>query len=292
MNPAATQRQLICPLCHQPLTSDDLKQWGCAQGHRYDAAKQGYLNLHLVQHKRSRQPGDDKAMVQARSRFLNGDFYQPISDAVCQLIPSDTETLVDIGCGEGYYTDAIKRDRDAVGNLPPLEITGIDISKDAIIAASRRSKAIDWLVASGANPPLANHNSDCVISLFTPLMTESYQQLLRTGGSVVLVHTGGQHLDSLRHQLYDDVKQDIANIEVPMKDAGFKLLDEQKVQFEITLAEQQQLSDLLAMTPHYWRAKPERKQQLLQKMANGTPFDTFIDIRIMIFKRYRDLELN
>ena len=40
--------------------------WACAQGHSFDVAKQGYVNLLPVQNKRSRDPGDSKAIVTAR----------------------------------------------------------------------------------------------------------------------------------------------------------------------------------------------------------------------------------
>lgn len=279
----ASQRQLICPHCHQELHPLDAnaQQWGCSNGHRYDTAKQGYLNLHLVQHKRSRQPGDDKAMVQARTRFLEGGFYQPIVEALLEHIPPNINSLVDIGCGEGYYTHAIQTDPRAGDQR---EVTGIDISKEAIIAACRRTKHIDWLVASGANPPLAQNKTDCVISLFTPLMLNSYDYLLRPKGTLIYIHTGDQHLTSLRQALYDDVKQESANFIEPLTDAGFTLIQQEQVSFDFTLSEPQQVADLLAMTPHYWRAKPDKKQQFLQSVEQND-FATRADVTMMVLQK-------
>ena len=57
----------ICALDGTPLLPGD--GWiGCADGHRYDRAREGYFNLLPVQNKASRDPGDDKAMVAARRR--------------------------------------------------------------------------------------------------------------------------------------------------------------------------------------------------------------------------------
>ena len=279
----ATQRQLICPHCQmllQPLDSQ-LKQWGCSNGHRYDTAKQGYLNLHLVQHKRSRQPGDDKAMVQARTHFLNAGYYQPIAEALLRHIPQNVKTLVDIGCGEGYYTQAIQIAR---AEDPELEITGIDISKDAILAACRRTKDIDWLVTSGANPPLHEGGTDCVISLFTPLMIESYRYLLRSKGTLIILHTGEQHLTSLRQALYDDLKQESANFVGPLQNAGFHLVDQTQVKFDFSVEESHQVANLLAMTPHYWRAKPEKKHAFLRSVEQ-TVFATSADVSVLVLQR-------
>ena len=78
---------LLCPLCQEPLTPDE-KNVACRQGHRFDRARQGYLNLLPVQHKKSRQPGDGKAMVQGRRAFLNAGYYQPIAEAVTQSLLS------------------------------------------------------------------------------------------------------------------------------------------------------------------------------------------------------------
>ncbi|MEG2830695.1 MAG: 23S rRNA (guanine(745)-N(1))-methyltransferase, partial [Edwardsiella sp. (in: enterobacteria)] len=46
-----------CPLCHSPLRQD-AHQWCCVNNHRFDCAKEGYVNLMPVQFKHSRQPGD------------------------------------------------------------------------------------------------------------------------------------------------------------------------------------------------------------------------------------------
>ena len=48
---------LMCPVCREALTLNE-RTWRCANSHSYDVAKQGYVNLHVVQHKHSKNPGD------------------------------------------------------------------------------------------------------------------------------------------------------------------------------------------------------------------------------------------
>ena len=73
-----------CPLCHQPLSQND-RTFKCEKNHQFDLAKEGYVNLMPAHHKRSKDPGDNKEMMQARRRFLEGNHYDPMRQAVVEL---------------------------------------------------------------------------------------------------------------------------------------------------------------------------------------------------------------
>ena len=75
---------LTCPICQAPLSLVD-NGVACPANHRFDRARQGYLNLLPVQHKNSRDPGDNAAMVEARRRFLEGGHYAPLAARLAQL---------------------------------------------------------------------------------------------------------------------------------------------------------------------------------------------------------------
>lgn len=85
-----------CPLCHQPLTQAN-NSFVCPERHQFDVAKEGYVNLMPVQHKRSRDPGDSAEMMQARREFLDAGHYQPLRDAIVdalkQRLISDDATI-------------------------------------------------------------------------------------------------------------------------------------------------------------------------------------------------------
>ena len=92
---------LTCPICHTPLTLHG-KTYTCHNRHSYDVSKDGYINLHVIQHKNSHTAGDTNISVQARRRFLAGGFYEPLRDKAQQVIDELAPTSVlDIGCGEG-----------------------------------------------------------------------------------------------------------------------------------------------------------------------------------------------
>ena len=95
-----------CPLCAAPLTRGE-HAYTCPAGHSFDLAAAGYTHLLPANRKHSKNPGDDKAMVTARSAFLDKGYYAPLANALCDLAARDCvphPALLDCGCGEGYYT--------------------------------------------------------------------------------------------------------------------------------------------------------------------------------------------
>src|SRR5579859_2681036 len=75
---------LRCPVCAGPWAThaDDGRGHSlvCAIGHRFDAARQGYINF--LTGRGTRYVPDTAAMVAARERFLGAGHYAPIADAV------------------------------------------------------------------------------------------------------------------------------------------------------------------------------------------------------------------
>jgi 23S rRNA (guanine745-N1)-methyltransferase len=266
---------LICPKCEQALTQTD-NQWQCPDRHSYDTARQGYTNLLLVNQKKSKHPGDDADMVRARTFFLDAGYYQPVSDAVNALV-TRSGSVLDIGCGEGYYTERLANhllDSDS-------GVIGLDISREAIKAACRRSKNIQWLVASGARPPVSPKSIDTIITLFTPLMPAGLDHALSQDGDVITAYTGKRHLYELRAQIYDDVNMDEYSPILAMQDAGFKCIEETRVNFRIKPKGNEQLQALLAMTPHRWKVSPDKAAQfaLLESL------DIEVDVVLNKFRR-------
>ncbi|MGK0247594.1 MAG: 23S rRNA (guanine745-N1)-methyltransferase [Oleispira sp.] len=292
---------LLCPVCKESLHANDSnKSLSCVNNHSFDRARQGYLNLLLAHKKNSKNPGDSQEMVMARQAFLNSDFYRPISDSLNQIIVDSALKIsavkleqpiqvLDIGCGEGYYSQRMHNslsDHQIKHNL-----FGLDISKDAVIAAAKRAKAetrkedvpnthtSEWLVASAIDIPLQAHSIDIATCLFTRLMPESYHKVIKQDGFFICVNTGEKHLIELREKLYEEITK--AEFD-PVKNMGddFELVDHQQVSYQNTLSSQQQIQDLLLMTPHNWRTKADKKEAL----ASLEALTVTIDAQIHIFK--------
>ena len=117
-----------CPLCAAPLTRGE-RAYVCPGGHSFDRSAAGYVHLLPANRKHSQNPGDDKAMVAARSAFLEKGYYSPLREALCGLALRDTAdlpapALLDSGCGEGYYTAGIYAAR---AGLNPVLVSGPQI---------------------------------------------------------------------------------------------------------------------------------------------------------------------
>lgn len=252
--------QLICPHCHTPLTAVE-RNWSCINGHSYDQARQGYLNLLLVQHKNSRQPGDTPVMLAHRQAFLDGGYYQPVSDEVNRLLGAHSPTsIMDMGCGEGYYTDRLAR------TLADADCAGLDISKDAVIKACRRNRDIQWLVGSSARLPIADASVDAALCIFSPWSWEECLRVIRPGGHLLLVGPHADHLLALRQELYESVHSTPELIKV--LPPQMQIVDDRVLRYPLELPAAA-LAELIGMTPHGWRSRPERQQALLEGGLSG-----------------------
>lgn len=244
---------IICPLCRHPLERG-AKVWQCAKGHSFDVAKEGYVNLLPVQHKNSRDPGDDAQMVLARREFLQGEHYQPLRKAMLELLaPLQARSLLDIGCGEGYYTSALSEITS--------EVIGLDISRPAIRLAAKRFPQVTWLIGSGALLPIADASVDVVGNIFTQMHVREMQRVLKPAGHVLVVTPATGHLLGIREQLFEEVRPYDATKFLSDFEADFSLEARQEISFSLTL-DQRELRQLLQMTPYVWRAKQERRVAL------------------------------
>ncbi|MBW4933242.1 putative RNA methyltransferase [Marinobacter sp. F4206] len=251
---------LACPLDGSPLQRVE-GSLRCETGHNFDVARQGYVHLLPVQKKRSLDPGDSKEMVAARQRFLNAGHYEPISDAVNHAAAGvfqakNAASFLDAGCGEGYYIRRLANTLDEGQNAAVL---GLDISKWAVLAAAKQDKRVRWVVGSNANLPVLPNELDCVLCLFGFPVYHEFQRVLKPGGQILQVDAGPDHLRELREIIYPELKPDR-----PDRDAipdGFQLLGSEYVRYSLTLTNQDAVADLLAMTPHLYRASAEGRER-------------------------------
>lgn len=241
------------------------KQLVCEHGHAFDIARQGYVNLLPVQHKRSKQPGDSKEMVAARVHFLNSGVYEPLAHklaeiAVAGLAGNKAACLMDAGCGEGYYLDYLfnyLRDKKGAGDLC---LIGLDISKAAIAEAARRNKQITWIVGTNRQPPVDAASVDVVLCVFGFHSFDGFRKILRPGGKLVLVEPGPDHLKELREIIYSEVRKSDPQDLSAAEQAGFALLDSQPLQFRTGAIDHRQINNLLLMTPHFFRASRQGRE--------------------------------
>ena len=295
----------ICPLCQSTLQPAD-HTWRKKKSlnpkqttHPFDVARQGYINLLPVQQKKSKAPGDSQQSIEARKRFLNAGHYQPLNDLICQkmtaLLMAKKASLkqknkpinwLDIGCGEGYYTQAM-----AQTGMDML--IAADISKPAVVELARTSKALGrlWyqgaeeakedgtyaaaiypLVTSAAHLPLRAHSIDGISSIFSPILPEAFNEVLSDEGYLIIAKPDIGHLATMREALFDDVREHDSDKFLDELAPYFQLLETHHVSSKLSLAAEA-LADLMTMTPYAYRARSEKRQTLLAEGA-VQPFAT------------------
>lgn len=247
--------QLMCPVCKEKLLRRE-KTWRCEHHHSYDEAKQGYVNLHVVQHKHSKNPGDTPESVAARRQFLASGAYQKLQHKIVELI-SELAAIraMDIGCGEGYYTQAM------AAHIPHL--IGVDIAKNAVQIAAKQDtqKQVTWVVGTGAVLPVLDQSLQLCTSFFSPLPKAEMLRTLEVGGHVLMATPAPQHLYAMREALFDDVKPHESEKFIAQLAPEFELVADYLIEDDMLL-HQQQLKDLIAMTPYAYKAKPEKRKLL------------------------------
>lgn len=262
-----------CPICAAPLTRAG-RAYTCPNRHSYDVAKEGYVHLLPANQKHSANPGDDKAMIAARTAFLDGGYYASLREAICAAVSAHgghNLKILDVGCGEGYYTQGFSQ-------LPGAEIAGVDLSKAGLKKAARRVKEAEFAVASVYHLPVADQAVDVVVDCFAPLALEEYRRVLRPGGLFVYVVPAPQHLMEMKAVLYDTP---YPNPEENVEYVGFTYVDIVPVTTTFTLEGQAPIQALFGMTPYAWKT-PKAGVERLGQLEKLT---VTADFRVHVFRR-------
>lgn len=175
---------LCCPVCRAPFECAD-RTLLCGRGHSFDLARQGYVTLLGGAGNNFRS--DTAEMLAARTRFLDGGFFDPIMAAVCDQCPSGA-TILDVGAGTGHYLAAAVDSSGGRG-------VGLDLSKLAARQVSRITGPIGAVVADGWQPlPIADAAIDVALSIFSPRNVPEFARVLRPDGILIVVSPTPRHL--------------------------------------------------------------------------------------------------
>ena len=255
---------LRCPVCGG-MFGREPSLLRCSNGHCFDLAKEGYVNLLPPGKGKNARTGDEKAMVRARQTFLATGLYHGISDGIASLfakhLPTDhVPILCDSGCGEGYHTlritESLSQSRGGVLTY------GFDASKIAVGYAAKATARHGYTGESGMGSdgeticafcpaniyalPLADSSVDAVLSMFAPVAVDENLRVLREEGILLVASSGVRHLTEMRALLYDDVHyhEDTAAVY-----EGFTLVDTTDVRYTMHVPDCDTLRALWTMTP-------------------------------------------
>jgi 23S rRNA (guanine745-N1)-methyltransferase len=281
---------LQCPVCRKPLLAT-ASGYQCAAMHSFDAARQGYVNLVLAHKKHSKEPGDDPDMVLSRRRFLDLGYYNPISDGINEAIRTALSglespngcSILDAGCGEGFYLQRLKEALAHGSGEPhlPIEYHGVDVSKFAVRQATQRDRSMGWFVASINDLPFLDDSLDIVLNIFSPAHIMEFARILKENGSLVFVSPGPKHLNGLREIIYPITREHEAPTITEKAKELFSPATVARITYPLELTGNQTIMDLLAMTPYYWNIDRETKG----KVAALERLRLDVDVEVRVFKK-------
>ena len=167
----------------------------CAEGHAFDLARQGYLNLTGGERGR----GDSAAMVAAREHFLGAGHFDPLGALVaeeCDRAAAPGKCIVDLGAGTAWYL------AQALDRLPDATGLALDLSKPALRRAARAHARIAAVACDAWGPlPLRDRVAAVVLSVFAPRNAPEIARILRPGGVLAVVTPTARHLTELVAEL-------------------------------------------------------------------------------------------
>lgn len=165
----------------------------CPNGHSFDVARSGYVNLLQPQDRRARRPGDSPETLAARRRLLDRSITAPLVDAIVSLLGfARGDAVLDVGCGDGQHLAAIAERFGCEGH-------GVDISVAAIDAAARRHPRLHWVVANADRfLPYADACFRAVVSSTARMNAGESRRVLRADGTLLVAVPAPDDLVELR----------------------------------------------------------------------------------------------
>ena len=265
-----------CPLCRTKLIKNE-RALRCEHGHSFDISAEGYVHLLPANKMNSKIPGDSKEMAASRSAFLDKGYYEPLlkelEKTVLELSENEEPAMLDCGCGEGYYTSNIAK--ELKNRFPKAKIAGFDISRPSVRRAAKRTKDVDFAVASVFDIPVFDESFDILLNVFSPLSIDEYKRVLKDGGYYIYVVPAARHLWQLKAAIYDTPYE---NREEDIPYEGFEHVETRKVRYETLIKTKEDIFALFQMTPYYWKtsAKGAEKLSAFESLLTEVAFDIHI----------------
>ena len=179
---------LRCPVCGGGLEEGE-GVLRCGEGHSFDIARQGYVNL-------VPGPGDSAEMVEARDAFLAAGHFARLSagargGGACAA--GAEGAVVDIGAGTGPSPRARARcPRRGASGSPSIAQRRAPPRRPSPPARRRASGADAWRAL-----PLRDGVAALILSVFAPRNPTEMARVLAPGGALLAVTPTTRHLFEL-----------------------------------------------------------------------------------------------
>ncbi|NNG18676.1 23S rRNA methyltransferase [Naumannella sp. ID2617S] len=244
---------LRCPHCESACELTD-RVLSCARGHRFDLARQGYVNLLT---RAAPRHADTAEMVAERADFLSGRHFDPLIDLLGTRARGSR--LLEVGAGTGHYLAGV---RSGLGENARGLAT--DLSAYACRRAARLPRVGAVVADTWAGLPVLDGVIDTLLCVFAPRNPAEFARVLAPQGRVLVLTPTEHHLAELRSTLgLLEVERGKRQRLHQTMGEQLTLLDEQELAYHLDLTASD-LRRLVAMGPNAFHhsdpAVPERAE--------------------------------
>jgi 23S rRNA (guanine745-N1)-methyltransferase len=254
--------RLLCTVrdCRAPLDREE-RSYRCTNGHAFDVARSGYVNLLQPQDSRSRTPGDTPEAAAARRRFLDAGHARPLVDAITRALPlREGATLLDAGCGEGHHLAAFRQ-------MYGVEACGIDISVPAIDLAARRHRDALWIVGNADRfLPFADGSLDAITSITARMNAAEFRRVLAREGVLLVAIPGADDLIELRTTILGErIERDRVDRTVELFAPHFALQRRATIR-HVAHLDRQSMTDVMSSSYRGLRMRERERLETMEAM--------------------------
>ena len=273
-----------CPVCAEPLGLDALRPHVlvCGQGHCFDIAREGYVNLLLSSQRRSSQAGYAKAMLDGRRALFEQGFFGSLVDAVYGAVADNAgagnSLVLDAGCGEGsVLTEVCARGRADVRALCGF---GLDISKQGVRCAAKQDAHSLWCVANlRRRLPFQAGTFGLVLNVLSPGNWAEFHRVLAPGGVLIKVAAAEDHLQQYRDAIYEAGRTEALDDSKAVADMAeqFDVRTRRRVTYTVPM-NCAATGHLIAMSPLTWKGKRDR----IEAVREAGLAEVTVDVSIVV----------
>ncbi|GAB3189306.1 putative RNA methyltransferase [Nesterenkonia suensis] len=260
-----------------------VKGLACPSGHRFDAARQGYVNL-LVGRGSAATP-DSAAMIMARERVQDAGLFSELTEVLVRLADrwlapgaGSADLLLDCGSGTGYHLRSLLDQRSSARGV------ALDLSPAGLRRAARdpRTLALAWDLWRPL--PLADGTVDLLLDIFAPRNVEEYARVLSPGAAALVVTPRPRHLHELAgHGLLSMQSDKLPDLRAQMRRCFSEPVAHQVVTSRVPVSPES-ACDLVMMGPagHHRQAA-----EVAARIAASQVAEVTIDLDVTVWRRTR-----
>lgn len=254
-----------------------IRALSCDAGHRFDAARQGYVNL-LVGRGSSATP-DAAAMIMARERIQDAGILRRVTEALTAIATRAPEPrrVLDCGAGTGHHLHAL------LEALPAASGIAVDLSPAGLKRAAKhpRTLALTWDLWRPL--PVADASIDLLVDVFAPRSPEEYARVLAPGGRAIVVTPRPGHLQELAAHGLLGMREDKHRELLARMGAALGDPEEHRAAGETVDLDAEQAADLIMMGP---AGHHRDREQILNDVDHTGIRRATVDVDVTTWKRH------